>query len=143
MELKDSYGRMGERIAACKEVGLHRKIKRINLPGHLGLSETEPSPKEHIMAEPRPPHLHFMKQMCSFAFKLVPDNWSGRYSKSCCLYVGYVLLAELPCLTSVGEEASSIAETSSARLGGYTVGFHPLRGESRGGWEKDCRMGDR
>ena len=33
-----------------------------------------------------------------------PNDWSGGYPKSCCLYVGYVLLAGLPCLASVGEE---------------------------------------
>ena len=33
------------------------------------------------------------------------------YSKSCCLYVGYVLLAGLPCLASVGEEVASLTET--------------------------------
>ena len=27
-----------------------------------------------------------------------PNDWRGGYPKSCCLYVGYVLLAGLPCL---------------------------------------------
>jgi hypothetical protein len=28
----------------------------------------------------------------------VVNNWDGGYHKSCCLYVGYVLIAGLPCL---------------------------------------------
>ena len=36
---------------------------------------------------------------------LVLKNWSEGYPKSCCLYVGYVLLAGLPCLASAGEDA--------------------------------------
>lgn len=39
--------------------------------------------------------------------------------KSCCLYVGYVPPAWLPCLASVAEEAPSLAETWSARVGVY------------------------
>ena len=31
-----------------------------------------------------------------------PNNWSGGYPKSCCLYMGYILVG-LPCLASVGE----------------------------------------
>ena len=39
------------------------------------------------------------------------NNWNGGYPKSCCLSVGYALLAGLPSLASVREEASSFAET--------------------------------
>ena len=40
-----------------------------------------------------------------------PEQLKRDYPKSCFLYVGYVLLAGLPCLASVGEEAPSLAET--------------------------------
>ena len=54
------------------------------------------------------------------------------YPKSCCLSVGYVLLAGLLCLASVGEEAPSLAVTWSARVGGYPEGPHLPRGEGEG-----------
>jgi hypothetical protein len=34
-----------------------------------------------------------------------PNHWSGCYPKSCCLYLRYVLLVGLLCLSSVAEEA--------------------------------------
>ena len=40
-----------------------------------------------------------------------PEQLKRDYPKSCCLYVGYVLLAGLPCLTSEGEEALSLTQT--------------------------------
>jgi hypothetical protein len=62
----------------------------------------------------------------------VLNNWRGGYSKSCCLSVGYVLLAGLPCLTLVGEEAHSFTETQSTRVGGYPGGPIPAQ-RRRGG----------
>jgi hypothetical protein len=38
----------------------------------------------------------------------VLDNWNSDYPKICCLYVGYVVLARLPCLASVREEVYSL-----------------------------------
>ena len=35
----------------------------------------------------------------------------GGLPQSCCLYVGYVLLAGLPCLASMGEDVPSLTET--------------------------------
>jgi hypothetical protein len=52
-----------------------------------------------------------MKQMCSLTFMWVMNNQCRGYPKGCCLSVGYVLLAGLPCLASVGEEAPSLIET--------------------------------
>ena len=40
-----------------------------------------------------------------------PKQLEQGYSKSCFLYVGYGLLAGLPCLASVGEEVPSLALT--------------------------------
>ena len=37
--------------------------------------------------------------MCNLVFVWVLNNWNRGYPKSCCLSVGYVLLAGLPCLT--------------------------------------------
>ena len=45
--------------------------------------------------------------MCSLVFLWVLNNWNKNYPKS--RYVGYILLAGLPCLASVGEETPSIA----------------------------------
>ena len=50
-------------------------------------------------------------QIYSLTFMWILINWNEGYPKGCCLYVGYVLLAGLPCLVSVGEEAPSFAET--------------------------------
>ena len=41
--------------------------------------------------------------MCSLVFVWVPNNWSGAILKAC-LYVGYILLARLPCLASVATQ---------------------------------------
>jgi hypothetical protein len=40
-----------------------------------------------------------------------PEQLDWIYPKSCCQSVGYVLLAGLPCLASVGEDVSSPTET--------------------------------
>ena len=74
--------------------------------------------------------------MCSLVFMWVLNNWSGGYPKSCCLYVGYVLLAGLPCLASVGEEVPSLAETLSARVWGYPRSSTQLLSVEVGG--EDC-----
>ncbi|EDM05666.1 rCG32997 [Rattus norvegicus] len=41
----------------------------------------------------------------------VLNNWDSVYPKSYCLRVGYVLLAGLPCLPSMGEEVPKLTET--------------------------------
>jgi hypothetical protein len=51
-----------------------------------------------------------MEQMCSLVF-MWDRNWSGGYPKSCCLSMGYVILAGLPCLVSMGEDTHNLAET--------------------------------
>ena len=52
-----------------------------------------------------------MYQMCDLVFVWVPNKWSWSYPKSYYLSMGYVLLAELPCLASVGEDLPSPTET--------------------------------
>jgi hypothetical protein len=47
--------------------------------------------------------------------------------------MGYVLLARLPCLVSVGKEAPSLSDTLSARVGAYPRVPHLVRGEEEGG----------
>ncbi|EDL99626.1 rCG37811 [Rattus norvegicus] len=67
--------------------------------------------------------------MCSLVFMWVPNNRSSGCPKSCCLYVGYVLLAGLSGLASVGEEAPSFAERWCVRVWGQNPGnSHLLRG---------------
>lgn len=48
--------------------------------------------------------------MCSLVFMWVPNNCCGGYPKSCHLYVDYVLLVELPCMPSVGDDARSLTK---------------------------------
>jgi hypothetical protein len=43
----------------------------------------------------------------------VKNNWSRGYPKSSYLNLGYVLLAGLSCLDSVGEKMARLAETSA------------------------------
>ena len=52
-------------------------------------------------------------------------------------HVGYILLAGLPCLASVGQETPSLTETSSTIVGGYPRG--PTHSEEkRGIWGVGC-----
>ena len=53
MELGDSYGRKGNRIAAPRGIGTIQEHH-----GPLGLSESEQPTKEHTRAGPSPPHTY-------------------------------------------------------------------------------------
>lgn len=56
--------------------------------------------------------------------------------------MGCVLLAGMPCLTSVGEEEPRISEIWCARKGSLTQEVpHQFRQEGEREWEKDCRRG--
>jgi hypothetical protein len=59
--------------------------------------------------------------------------------------VGYVLLAGLPCLASVGEEAPSLKETCSTRVGESSEDpYHSVEKENGEGeelWEGVTRRG--
>ena len=46
------------------------------------------------MAGPRPPRSYVTDVQLDL--HVGSENWNGRYPKSCCLYVGYVLLAGVP-----------------------------------------------
>lgn len=54
--------------------------------------------------------------------------------------MGYFLLARLPCLVSVREEAPRLTETQSARPEGYPGGLPPAQRTGEG-WRKDCERG--
>jgi hypothetical protein len=56
-------------------------------------------------AESRPPHSYVVDVQLDFY--VGPEH----LERGCCLYLGYVLVAGLPCLASVGEEAPSLTET--------------------------------
>jgi hypothetical protein len=75
-----------------------------------------------------------MYQMCSLTFMWVPNNWGRGYLRSCCLYVGYVHLAGLPYLASVGKEAPGLRDTLCARVGGYPT-CSEEKGRGGGLWE--------
>jgi hypothetical protein len=57
------------------------------------------------------------------------------------LYVGYVLLVELPCLASMGVEEPSLTETLSAMVGGIPRGCPPT--QEKGAGEVLWEVGDR
>jgi hypothetical protein len=64
------------------------------------------------------------------------------YPKSCCLFMGYVLLAGLPCLASVGEDVPSLADLMCQGGGGDTQGRpYLLRGKGEGNGGKECGRG--
>ena len=91
------------------DIKLHRRqTESTNLDTWGSQSLTHQAKNIHGLDLGLPTH---MSQMCSLVFMWVLNNWSRDCPQSCCLYVGYVLLAGLPCLASVGEEAPSLAET--------------------------------
>ena len=57
----------------------------------------------------RPPYLYIAD--VQLGPPVSPKQLEQGLSQNFCLYVGYVLLAGLPCLASVGEEVPSLAET--------------------------------
>ena len=67
------------------------------------------------------------------------NNWNGGYPKSCCLFVGYVLLVGLPCVASVGEEGPSLADLKYQGWGWISS---PPPVEKGGLWGKNCGMGN-
>jgi hypothetical protein len=58
MELGDSYGRVGGRIAGPQRDMNFTGKPSESLTWALGPSETEPPSKEHTQAGPRPPHTY-------------------------------------------------------------------------------------
>ena len=74
----------------------------------MGLSETEPPTKEHTQAGPRPPHTYVAD--VQLGLHVGPEQLERGYPKSYCLDVGYVVLAGMPCLPLLGEEAPLLAE---------------------------------
>ena len=72
--------------------------------------------------------------MCSLVFMRFWNNGSrGGYLKSCCLYVEYVLLAELLCLVSVGEDVPKPQRDLKYQSGGTPGGPPAQMRRGRGG----------
>ena len=61
------------------------------------------------MAGPRPPHTYVAD--VQLGLHVGPEQLEWGYPKSCCPYIGYVLLAELPCVVSVEQDVPSPTET--------------------------------
>jgi hypothetical protein len=97
MELGDSYGRIGRRVAGPKgdRNSTGRPTESTNLDP-WGLSESEPPNKEHRLDLGLPAH---MKQMCSLAFMWVLNNWSRGLSQKllpvCGIYSIWAVLSSL------------------------------------------------
>jgi hypothetical protein len=51
------------------------------------------------------------------------------YPKNCYLYMRYILGAQLPCQSSMGEEEPSLTETGSAMMEGYPAGPKAHKGK--------------
>jgi hypothetical protein len=105
MELGDSCGRIGARIAGPSgdRISTGRPIASTNL------SDSEPPTKEHTGVGPRPPCTHVAD--VQLALHVGPQQLEQDYPKICFLSVGYVLLDQLSCLSSVGEDVPSLAKT--------------------------------
>jgi hypothetical protein len=73
----------------------------------------------------------------------VPNDWSRGYRKSCCLSMGYVLLAGLFCQASVGDDVPSPSEISYARRVWRKVSEEDggTFSDEKGTWGKDCGRG--
>ena len=73
----------------------------------MGLSESESPTKEQAQTGPRPPCTY----VADVQLELHADSEQPEQGLARCLYVGYVLLAGLPCLASVGEEVPTLEDT--------------------------------
>lgn len=95
------------------------------------LSETEPQTKEHTEAVPRPPCTYTAD--VQLGLPVTPElEWS--YPKSCCLFLGYVLLAKLHYLVSEERICLTTQRLDVQGVEGVYAGRpHPLRGEGEGG----------
>ena len=91
---------------------------------------SEPLTKEHTWAGPRPPHKYVADVQLGLHVGL--EQLERGYPKSYCLFVGYVLLAGMPCLSSLGEEVLSLIETGSARVGEHPRNLNCSDEEGRG-----------
>lgn len=108
--VRDSYGRVGERTEVPKGLGTPQEDQESQLAWILeALKRLNHQPENtHRLDLGLPTH---MEQMCNLVFTWVPNNWRGGYPKKCFQSVGYILLAGLPCLASVGEDVPSSAES--------------------------------
>jgi len=72
----------------------------------------------------------------------VPNNWNRGYPKNSCLYVGYVLLSGLPCLTSVEERKHLALRRLDVPGWGNTQGGPTCsKEEGKGRWGRNCGKG--
>ena len=72
----------------------------------------------------------------------VPNNWNGDYPKSCYLYVGYVLLAELPIWPQWERKCLASQRLECQGGGGYPKGAHPFKVEAKGDGGRIVGRGD-
>ena len=114
MEHRDSYRRLGGRIEGPKgnsnSTGWPKESTNLDSWGSQSLNHQPKSIHEVDLG------LLHICSTCAAWSSWVLNNWSGGYSKSLCLFVGYILLAGLPCLASMREETPNLAETWSARV---------------------------
>ena len=109
MELPDSDGRIGGRIAdsTMDKNCTRRPTESTNLNPWVSQSLSHQTKNIHGLDLGLSAH---MEQMCRLVFMWAMNSWDRAYTKSSCLYIGYILLAGLPCLDSVEEEVTSLAK---------------------------------
>jgi hypothetical protein len=95
--------RKGLRIGQGKD-STRRPTESTNL-GLWGLTETEPSTKEHVWTGPRPPYTYY-SSCAAWSSYGPPNNCSGGcvWPGLCCLPLDPFPLAKQLCLASVGED---------------------------------------
>ena len=70
-------------MQALKGIGTPQKTNRVNLPGPVVLSESEPPTNKHIQAGSRPLHTYDVDMQ--LGLHVGPEQLEYGLSKSCCL----------------------------------------------------------
>jgi hypothetical protein len=128
MELGDSYGRIWRRMTDPEvdwnSTGRPKESTNLSPWGSQRLNHW---PKNIPELDLPPPILHtnICRKCTARSSYGSRTTGAGTILKICCLSVGYVLLAGLPCLSSVGEDGPSPVENWCARVGGHPGGPPP------------------
>lgn len=138
MGFGDSIGRIGASITVLQ--GHRNSIGRLTESNNFYCCQSLNPQLKNIHGLDLGLHAH-LSEMCSFAIMWVLNNWKWGYINRCCLYIRLVLVAKLPCLTSV-QEKLCILSVTSCQGWGITKGAS-TRWEENGmrAWEKNYKRG--
>lgn len=117
MEIGNMYGWRIQRIVSPKWIGTLEEEQQNQLNWTLGaLRHSITNQRTFMFWTLIPLHIWSrctaLSSCCWFL-----NNWSRSYPPNCCLYVGYVLLARMPCLASVGEGVPNLQTLKVPGLG--------------------------